>query len=440
MMDGQLQELVQCLLLFIYIPKGTWSLVIVICFYYRLAYASTKRKGKNVSQSQMHFILPRSHQLLASQELSTSIILHGRIQELKVYNPYSLCISFFGYSMGSKGYVKSFSKSLILFLTGVVVPEVKVCLLDPDIFQASRVNTPFPFRADSKRAKHQEANYKTFDLINITTSIIMDDLQLSIANCLLFWFINGKRIQKNNAKMEPYHAYTYHNNKKYPYLYNYVHHLPATNLSPVHQLNVDQVIASFAKVGHELNNRDYKRIVESTSATIDHIKHSHLFNILDHCIYGHCKSGQHEEAIRDAKEMISIAPDLAAALQHVTFSENNIYSLQQEQYQQEFIKGKEAALELSAKRINFVSVLPIEFVDSIFFKRRLHCSKCGRYWKWMTITLLKLSQCCVSIAPSVHHLALSSWNSAVISPFLEAMSNGKFRHIKSFQFRGKTLL
>ena len=259
--------------------------------------------------------------------------------------------------------------------------------------------------------------------------------------------------------------------------------------SSLYQFNVDPVISSFSKVSNAIDEHEYKSVVDFASITIDQINRSLLYSVLDHRIHALCNMYNYEAAIRDAKHMVSIAPSsplsylrlgnlytiqgkqkeaiktYETALRNISSPpplKNNsndadiIHYQQQEQYQT-LIQRKKTAMEQYRKRIDFISMLPKELSFSILAQlnkeSKSACLETCKKWceillecpmAWYTVNMnnsnfileAHIESMVPDIAPNVRYLSLDTVGKMAGSRFIDEMSNGTFRNIRSLRITG----
>ncbi|KAI9260639.1 hypothetical protein BDA99DRAFT_512728 [Phascolomyces articulosus] len=185
--------------------------------------------------------------------------------------------------------------------------------------------------------------------------------------------------------------------------------------SSIYKFDVNPVNCSFAKVGNAMEQHNYPRAVEFATITMDQIRRSMLFTVLEQRAHALCQVSQYEAAIRDAQEMISIAPKSTVGYIHLgkiyamqgnqqaaiktyetalenalsldqdnNFTHDSITNKKQQQYK-ELINGKNSALERIRKRIDIISMLPKELSNTVFTKldqkSKAICLRVSRKWR-----------------------------------------------------------
>ncbi|KAI7853087.1 hypothetical protein BDC45DRAFT_512263 [Circinella umbellata] len=246
---------------------------------------------------------------------------------------------------------------------------------------------------------------------------------------------------------------------------------------PLYILDVNPVSTSFTKVGKAINNLDYKLAAKWASSSIDLIRRSLLFTVLEHRAYALSKLNKSEAAIQDAKEMISIAPNLSRGYlilcnmyaiqgkqQHVidvykTALENvKDYS---SQHQQILIQEKIKAEQQNKKCVDFITRLPKELLYSIFFhldqrSKSICCWDVSKKWRivllkrsmvWSTLninddvdqaTTRRVSNILPHISTHIRTLIINTEDQDTCSRYLVDIYQGCLNSVKSLQIKMKS--
>ena len=250
---------------------------------------------------------------------------------------------------------------------------------------------------------------------------------------------------------------------------------------PLYALDVNPVSASFPEVGKAIDNLDYKLAVELASVTIDQIRRSLLFTVLEHRAYALAKINKFEAAIQDAKEMIAIEPTLLrgylvlcniyavqgkqqhvidvyeTALQNIS---DHSSPLKQQQQQQLLFQEKNKAVEQNKKRVDFISKLPKELLYSIFSQldqrsKSICCWDVSKTWRnillkksmvWSTlnvdddedqVTTRRISKFLPHISTHIRTLMVDTKYHDICSRYLVGIFKGCLNNIKPLQLKSK---
>ena len=245
---------------------------------------------------------------------------------------------------------------------------------------------------------------------------------------------------------------------------------------PVYALDAIPIVTSFPSIGEAIDNHNYEMASNYASDIIDEIKKNLLFTVLEHRAYAFHKMNKYQDAIRDAQEMVSIAPSStksylllgklysalgkqekaidiykAALLQKNVATQdhnNNNNSIWMQQIAQEMNK----AIQQNEKRIDPISRLPKELLYTIFTylnqESKITCWNVSKKWRysltrassaWSTLHIneneqhidYRLTDHVPDIATHVRHLILNVVYEDVFWEYLESMNNGDFKHIKT---------
>ncbi|KAG2223532.1 hypothetical protein INT45_000852 [Circinella minor] len=247
---------------------------------------------------------------------------------------------------------------------------------------------------------------------------------------------------------------------------------------PLYVLDVNTISTSFTKVGKAIDNLDYKLAANWASASIDQIRRSLLFTVLEHRAYALSKLDKFEAAIKDAKEMISIAPNLSRGYLILC----NIYAIQGKQQhiidlyetalenikdfsspqQQLLTQEKSKAEQQNKKCVDFVTKLPKELLYSIFShldqrSKSICCWDVSKKWRnvllkrsmvWPTlninddgdqITTRRISKILPHISAHIRTLIINTEDQVTCSRYLVDIYQGYLNSVKTLQIKMKSI-
>ncbi|KAI8150433.1 hypothetical protein BJV82DRAFT_573575 [Fennellomyces sp. T-0311] len=188
--------------------------------------------------------------------------------------------------------------------------------------------------------------------------------------------------------------------------------------------------------------------------------------VLEHRAYAFGMQGLLEEAVKDAQNMIALAPAISTGY----FQLGNIYRMQGKQlsaikaydtglkivptshpYHDQMMKNRELATERSKSRIDFVARLPVEIVDSIISLLpseaksisltvssvwRNKILKCSDTWKTLTCGSEKddwATALIPHIGTHVEDLTINTTDRRVFLRYLHCMNAGDFDKLKALK-------
>ncbi|KAI7852862.1 hypothetical protein BDC45DRAFT_537064 [Circinella umbellata] len=250
---------------------------------------------------------------------------------------------------------------------------------------------------------------------------------------------------------------------------------------PVYALDAIPIVTSFPSIGEAIDNHNYAMASNYATDIIDEIKKNLLFIVLEHRAYAFHKMNKYQEAIRDAHEMVSIAPSStksylllgklysalgqqknAIDIYKTALSQNNVTKYDMSDsidsiWTQQLVQEMNKAVQQNKKRIDPVSKLPKELLYTIFTcldqKSKATCWNVSKKWRynisrapsaWSTLsiddtdrhTIHRLVTHLPDIATYVRHLILDTLFPDVCLEYLESMNNGDFNNIKSLKVTG----
>ncbi|KAI8143358.1 hypothetical protein BJV82DRAFT_612440 [Fennellomyces sp. T-0311] len=239
------------------------------------------------------------------------------------------------------------------------------------------------------------------------------------------------------------------------------------NPFPAHNLDAHPVNLVFHKTAAAIDEQDYVQAVEFASRTLAKIQELLVMQVLDHRAYAYGMQGKFVEAIKDARDMITLEPTLAKGY----FRLGDLYQMQGKQQSAidaydlglqsaspdhsdyaRIVHSKESAIKKNDTRVDFVGRLPIEMADEIISllptESKFVCLTVSSVWRnkilqclntWKTLvsgdgaranrTISVMSQ----IACHVEDLTINTTDRNIFLRYLVELSTDNFGRIKSLK-------
>ncbi|KAI9253869.1 hypothetical protein BDA99DRAFT_540477 [Phascolomyces articulosus] len=240
---------------------------------------------------------------------------------------------------------------------------------------------------------------------------------------------------------------------------------------PVYTLNVNETKNYFLKVGEAIDKHDYDTAIKFATNTIDNINQSLLVSVLNHRAYAFAMNGQFDKGIKDAKQMISIAPTLPlcherfgflyamsgrqqkaivayeAALKRIELQEkiNDSQKAQEHSHHEPIVNEKALATQRDNSRIDFLMALPTELSYYIISdlgdddKDLVECILVSRKWRELIVGC-PIVWMCLSIDDSdVGDILPILPNIAPFVQDLMVTKNNRFKILKVLELEAITL-
>ncbi|KAI7847050.1 hypothetical protein BDC45DRAFT_576259 [Circinella umbellata] len=246
------------------------------------------------------------------------------------------------------------------------------------------------------------------------------------------------------------------------------------------QPQVDPVLVrtSYDSIVTAWANHDYKQITYLSTNSIASIRQCQLVPFLNIRARAYGMEGSFNKAIQDANEIIKYAPESGIGylrlgnLLHMQGRQSAAIILYEEaltkiskqdpDYQQ-LVKDKKKAEEENKKRVDMITMLPIELVYDIFqhlpeTTKAVACMDVSRGWRekisqcqilWRTIldnfdgcdngSAVLISRVVPHIAHHVKNVTISMENKKVGNTYLGYMRKGHFKRIKNLTLEGEAV-
>ena len=242
--------------------------------------------------------------------------------------------------------------------------------------------------------------------------------------------------------------------------------------APISRINPIPVQTYFTNVRTALSRRNYTETVNLATNAVVHIQQLQLMAVLDHRAYALGMRSKFAAAIKDAKEMITYAPDMAAgylrlgSLLVMQGKQGEAVEVYQDSLEKvskddtagynQLVQSKKTAEKNNERRVDFFASLPSELVDEIIIlmkdKDMAICLNVSKTWRkkiascglaWVNISNEDntahgiIANALPYIARYIEDLIINTTDLEVWFRYLDHMHNGHFEKIDSFEMTSK---